>query len=87
MAIFVRVYEGRAGRLPVTADRLLSMAAQRVALSAADLLGGLLRGEERAQRLLPHLVGYMTWLGWYQRERRELHEAIAEALSGWTRDS
>ncbi|TME29923.1 MAG: aminoglycoside phosphotransferase family protein [Chloroflexi bacterium] len=87
VAIFVRVYEGRAGRLPVTADRLLSMAAQRVALSAADLLGGLLRGEERAQRLLPHLVGYMTWLGWYQRERRVLLEAIAEALSGWARDS
>src|SRR5437667_233091 len=76
VTIFVRVYEEHAGRLPVTAARLLSMAAQRVALSAAGLLGDLLRGDERAQRLLPHLVGYMTWLGWYQRERRELLEAI-----------
>jgi Ser/Thr protein kinase RdoA (MazF antagonist) len=80
VAMFVHAYEERAGHLPVTAAPLLSMAAHRVALSAASLLGGLLRGEERAQRLLPHLVGYMKWLGWYERERRVLVEAVAEGL-------
>lgn len=87
VAMFVLAYEERAGPLPVTAAPLLGMAAHRVALSAASLLGGLLRGEERAQRLLPHLVGYMTWLGWYQREQRELVEATAEGLRAGTRDS
>jgi Ser/Thr protein kinase RdoA (MazF antagonist) len=85
VAMFVHAYEERAGPLAVTAAPLLSMAAHRVALSAASLLGSLLRGDVRAQRLLPHLVGYMTWLGWYQREWRELVEAVAEELRAGTR--
>lgn len=75
-------YEDRAGSLPITAASLLDMAAHRVALSAASLLAGLLNGEERARRLLPHTVGYVTWLEWYERRRRDLVEAVASELSG-----
>lgn len=87
VAAFVDAYEERAGPLPVTAASLLDMAARRVALSAASLLGGLLREEERAERLLSHLVGYATWLEWYQRSQRPLLEAVASNLSSSTRDS
>jgi len=87
VATFVDAYEERAGPLPITAASLLDMAAHRVALSAATLLGGLLGGEERAQRLLSHVVGYATWLGWYQRERGQLLEAVASDLRSGTRDS
>jgi len=82
IATFLRPYEERAGRLPLSAASLLDMAAHRVALSAASLLGGLVHGEARAQRLPSHTVGYVTWLGWYQRQRRDLIEAVAAALPG-----
>lgn len=82
VATFLRAYEERAGPLPMSAISLLDMAAHRVALSAASLLGGLVDGEERAQRLLSHTVGYVRWLAWYQRQRRDLIEAVAAAQVG-----
>lgn len=87
LATFVDAYEERAGPLPMTAASLLDMAAHRVAISAASLLGGLLGGEERARRLVSHLTGYVMWLGWYQRERPQLLEAVASNLRSGTRDS